>query len=157
MLLNVEGFLAYYSYIFFCRYLPTVRCPHTITVYGVLQTAQAKSASPEKKGHFTAMRTTSTNSLVTRQTSTSVASNHSISSMSEMDRASEKGSTFSAPSTSQRNVPFVKTLSKTDSTEADQRKISKERKELPECCKGCSSVEEFLKHLIWSEETTSMI
>ena len=35
----------------FCRYLHTVRCPHTVTVYDVLQVAQTKCRMSEQSGN----------------------------------------------------------------------------------------------------------
>ena len=52
----------------------------------------------------------------------------------------------------QGEISLVNTNSK---GKTSRNEISEERTELSECCKDCSSVEEFLKHLIWSEETNS--
>ena len=141
--------------------MPTVRCPHTVTVYDVSQIAQAKCKAPEKKGTLIAKRSTSTSPALTssRETSMLVASNRSVSDMSGMKGTPKKDRIFSSSFTSQEDVSFANnfsSLTETSRRKTDKKAEKTELSEKTECCKGCSSVEEFLKHLIWNEETTSV-
>ena len=145
---------------FFYRYLPTIRCPHTMTVYNVLEIAQAKCQAPEKRGQISEKRSTPRSS-VTRQTDLSVATNYSKSDTSETKRGqtSEKRTFPNSHDGRKSELSFANNQSRADLTEANhQSKIFIEEKtELSECCKSCSSLEEFLKHLIWSEEENAKI
>jgi hypothetical protein len=88
-----------------------------------------------------------------------VASNRSVSDMSGMKGTPKKDRIFSSSFTSQEDVSFANnfsSLTETSRRKTDKKAEKTELSEKTECCKGCSSVEEFLKHLIWNEETTSV-
>jgi hypothetical protein len=122
----------------------------------VLQIAQAKRKAPEGRSQILTTRSSRKNSVYTTQTNMSDATNDSRSIKSETQRSqSSEKRTFLNSGTTRGGISFANNHSKTDSAEANGNKISKEMTELSECCKGCSSVEEFLKHLIWNEETDS--
>ena len=139
------------SFSFFCRYLHTVRCPHTVTVYDVLQVAETKCRMSEQSGNkILGKQNPNFTGSHTRQTS--LKTNYSIRDDSSETSQGQHAKQTRASDAQQGEISPVKSNLK---SKTSRNETSKERTDLAECCKDCSSVEEFLKHLIWSEETNS--
>ncbi|XP_028407870.1 uncharacterized protein LOC114530511 isoform X2 [Dendronephthya gigantea] len=128
------------------KYLPTVRCPHTVTVYDVCQVAQPSFEIPKTRSGNAKIEKMFPDSD-TRRAKTSFVTNQSQIDTSETNCKAS----LTNFDTRQTEISFATT----DSKQSGSEEIFKDGGKVSECCKGCSSVEEFLKHLIWSEDTNS--
>ena len=130
----------------FFRFLPTVRCPHTVTVYDVLQVAQTKLSSQKEKLRILKPPPSSRNSDKA-QSMIPFASEYSANG-STLCQVSEEMESCTKKGQFQRCILPKKCDSKHGKTETSWAgTISEDKTESLQCCKACSSIEEFLRHL----------